>query len=146
MDKEKESDSIEHKGIVQEVSPGVVKVNLFNVAVCSSCHAKGACSVSEVDNKIIEILSADNTIKKGDHVTVAFEKSLGPKALLLGYLLPFIVVFIVLFVCWEISGNEAISGIIALVSLVPYYLALFLFRHRLSKEFAFNIKDIQHSV
>ena len=146
MDKEKGSNSVEHKGIVQEVTPGVVKVNLFNVAVCSSCHAKGACAVSEVDNKVIEILNTDNTIKKGDHVTVAFEKSLGPKALFLGYLLPFIVLIIMLFLCWSITKNEAISGIAAIASLFPYYIILFMFRRVLSKEFAFNIKDIQHSL
>ena len=139
MAKENESSSIEHRGVIQSVSSSTIKVNLLNVAACSSCHAKAACSVSEVDNKVIEILNTGGNFIKGEHVRVLYEKTLGPKALLLGYLLPFFVVFATLMISWIISGNEVLSGLLSLASLIPYYAGLALFRNKLKKVFRFKI-------
>ena len=139
MGKDHSVESIEHQGIVKEIQGNTVKVNLLNVATCSGCHAKAACSVSEVDNKLIEVIDVQGHYKPGDHVQVSFSQSLGAKALILGYVLPFIVLLTTLIITWEITGNELKSGLIALFSIVPYYLGLTFFRRQMKETFTFSI-------
>lgn len=136
---------IEHKGIVKRVVDDRILIDLINISSCSSCHVKGVCNVSDTDNKTVEVLrESGEPVKKGDEVTINYEKSLGPKALFLGYMLPFLVVMATLLITMEITGNEAVAGLISLFVLVPYYLGLFLFKDRLKTKFAFKIKSIKN--
>ena len=132
---------IEHEGIVSKTDGKKVIVNLTNVSNCSSCHVQGMCSVSDVDKKEIEIVSEiGDSLKKGDKVDVSFSKTSGPKALFLGYVLPFLFVLITLLITFQITGNEAVSGLSSLAILIPYYFGLFMFRSKLKREFAFRLK------
>ena len=132
---------IEHEGIVSKIEGEKVIVNLTNVSNCSSCHVQGMCSVSDVDKKEIEVINdQNNPFKSGDKVEVSFSKTSGPKALFLGYVLPFLFVMVTLVVTFQITGDEAISGLSSLAILIPYYVVLFMFRSKLKKEFAFRLK------
>jgi positive regulator of sigma E activity len=115
----KQSGYIEHQGIVTQVKENSLSVSLINVSSCSGCHVKGFCNVSDVDNKTVEIFNPNKNIHKGDTVMVNHEKSLGPLALLLGYIFPFFLVILVLVISLTISGNEALSGLLSLLSWHP---------------------------
>lgn len=132
---------IEHEGIVSKVEGEKVIVNLTNVSNCSSCHVQGMCSVSDVDKKAIEVINnRNNPFKSGDKVEVSFSKTSGPKALFLGYILPFLLVLTTLLITFQITGDEAVSGLSSLAILIPYYFGLFTFRSKLKREFAFRLK------
>ena len=133
------NDSIEHLGVVKDITPKTVKVSLLNVSGCSSCHTKATCAVSDVDNKVIDVINTGQKIKKGETVKVVFQKSLGPLALFLGYLLPFIILMIVLIVSISISNDEVFAGVTSLLSVGVYYLALTFFRTKLKSTFTFKI-------
>lgn len=137
----KKNNTIEHSGRIQKITDDTISINLFNVAVCSSCHVKGACSVSDVDNKIIEVANTSATFKQGDSVTVEFDENQGIKALFLGYIIPFVVLMIVLIVTWTLTRNELITALTALASLIPYYAGMTLFRKTLSKTFTFKVRN-----
>ena len=64
------------------------------------------------------------------------------QAVILAFGVPFIVLFVVLFTTIKLTGNEFISAIAAILSLLPYYLTIFLFRNKLSKKFSFTVKPI----
>ena len=94
-----------------------------------------------MDKKEIEIIDPQsNRFKKGDKVEVSFSRSQGPKALFLGYLLPFLFVIVTLFISYEITGDEVLAGISSLLILIPYYIILYTFRSRLKREFTFKLK------
>ena len=133
------SSSIEHRGVIKEVTPKTIKVSLLNVSGCSTCHTKGTCSVSDVDNKIIDVINTGEIVKKGELVKIAFEKSLGPLALLIGYLGPFIFLMLVLLISLSVTNDEVIAGITSLFSVALYYLFLTLFRKKLKSTFTFRI-------
>ncbi len=140
----KDTGYIEHKGIVAGVTGDRVSINLINTSSCSSCHVKSFCNVSDVDNKIIEVSNGTgNKIKTGDRIIVNYEKTMGPRALFLGYVIPFFLVIMVLFIAMELSKNEALSGLLSLGILVPYYLSLYILRDNLKANFAFKIKTIK---
>ncbi|NJN25112.1 MAG: SoxR reducing system RseC family protein [Cyclobacteriaceae bacterium] len=133
------SSSIEHWGVIKEITPKTIKVSLLNVSGCASCHTKSTCAVSDIDNKVIDVINLGGTYQTGEKVKVAFEKSLGPLALGLGYLLPFFVFFIVLMISWSATKDEVFSGLASLVSTGTYYLILSLFRKKLKDTFTFRI-------
>lgn len=109
------------------------------MSACSSCHAKGACAASDMQEKVIEANAGQREFSVGDEVTIVGKESMGFKALFLGYLLPFLIVLIALIVGTAMSINESIAGLIALASLVPYYGILYLTKDKIKKSFIFEI-------
>ncbi|MCK5277310.1 MAG: SoxR reducing system RseC family protein [Cyclobacteriaceae bacterium] len=139
MSTETLSNSIEHLGVIKEITPRSIKVSLLNVSACSTCHTKGTCSVSDVDNKVIDVINSGGRFSKGDTVKVAFEKSLGPLALVIGYLVPFVLLMLVLIISLSITNDEVVAGLTSLISIGVYYLFLTLFRKKLKSTFTFRI-------
>ena len=139
MTTETVSSSIEHLGVIKDITPKTIKVSLLNVSGCSTCHTKATCAVSDVDNKVIDIINTGKNFKKGETVKVAFEKSLGPLALFIGYLLPFILLMLVLIIAWVITKDEILAGLASLSSVGVYYFFLTLFRKKLKQTFTFRI-------
>jgi len=133
------SSSIEHWGVIKDITPKTIKVSLLNVSGCATCHTKATCSVSDVDNKIIDVVNTGSKFNKGEKVKIAFEKSLGPLALFIGYLLPFVLLMIVLIISWSMTNDEVFAGIASISSVGIYYLFLTLFRKKLKNTFTFRI-------
>ena len=119
-----------------------ILVKILSQSACSTCHAKGACSVSEVEEKIIEIEHiAGGKWSKGQHVMVKMEQSLGLKAVFLGYLAPLIILIASIIVFLFLLKNEGWAALLSIMMLAPYYLALYLFRDKLKKKFRFRIEE-----
>jgi sigma-E factor negative regulatory protein RseC len=135
------SSDIKHSGFVKEIKGTSVIVNIINQSACSSCHAQGACSVSDFQDKEIEIVNTAGTYKPGEQVTVVFKESQGFAALMYGYILPFLLVLFTLIIAVSISKNELIGGLLALAILIPYYTTLYFFRHLLKKVFKFELEE-----
>jgi sigma-E factor negative regulatory protein RseC len=133
--------SISHQGLVESVDNGIAKVTIASVSACSSCHAQGACSASDMQNKVIEAIDYKKMVKPGDWVTVVTKESMGLRAVFLAYLLPFILVLFSLIIGHIYSINESASGLISLSILIPYYTALYLFKNILKKTFIFEIES-----
>ncbi|MCD4679299.1 MAG: SoxR reducing system RseC family protein [Bacteroidales bacterium] len=135
-------DAITHPGIIHEVGSERIYVKILSQSACSACHAKGACSVSDLEEKLIDVkIPSGKSYNVGDMVTVGMEKSLGSKAVLLGYFIPFLILLFVLITMLAISDNELLSGMLAIGLLIPYYLILYLLKDKLQKTFEFRIKE-----
>jgi sigma-E factor negative regulatory protein RseC len=131
--------TIEHDGIVESVQSDKVNVRILAIAGCASCQLKGVCSSSDLEEKIIEVFNNSKNYKVGEKVRVALKQSLGFRALFLGYVLPFIIVLATLIITTNIFDSEAISGLLSLSILLPYYLGLYLLRNKVQKIFTFSI-------
>ena len=133
-------DTISHPGIIEELTNDTVFVKIMAMSACVSCQAKGMCSVSEVEEKVVEVKrDPAREFKAGEHVTVSMRKSLGTYAVLLGYIIPFFLLIGVLVGVLLISGNEGLAGLSGILILVPYYGGLYLYRKRLKNTFNFVI-------
>lgn len=134
-------DTITHPGIIESINDKSVFVKILAMSACSSCHAKAMCNIAEVEEKIVEIRrNAERTFEEGQEVTVSMKKSLGGKAVFLGYILPFLLLMIVLLAVLLISENEGMAGLLAIAVLIPYYWILYIFRDRLKRAFSFSIQ------
>ncbi|PLX24147.1 MAG: Fis family transcriptional regulator [Marinilabiliales bacterium] len=134
--------SIEHKGRIDSIEGHKISVNFLAMSGCASCHAKGVCTVADMKEKSVEVYDFTGQYAVGEEVSVTLKQSLGFRALLLGYVLPFVLVLFVLIALTAITNNEAIAGLSSLSVLVPYYLILFFLRDKIRKKFTFTIDKI----
>jgi positive regulator of sigma E activity len=139
-----QAQQIEHKGIINDISSRKLDVSIIAASSCASCNLKSACSVSDVQEKIVEVF-VDNPGKyrKGEEVNVFFRRSLGFRALLLAYVFPFLLLMACLITISSITQNELLSGIISLTILIPYYAILYFQRDKIKKTFHFSIEKLK---
>jgi positive regulator of sigma E activity len=131
---------IEHEGIIDQINGNVAHVKIDSVSACASCHAKGACSAADQEEKYLDVPLEGTDYQQGEAVQVQVTKRLGFRAVALGYFYPFLLVMAILILLTYIGVPELKAGILALLSIVPYYLGLYLFRKRIETTFTFSIK------
>lgn len=136
------SKSIEHRGRIDSIDGNRINISFLAMSGCASCHAKGVCTASDMQEKSVEVFDYSNQYKIGEEVNVILKQSLGFRALFLGYVLPFLLVLTILIILTVITNNEAVAGICALSVLVPYYLILFLIKDKIKKQFTFSITKL----
>ena len=133
---------IEHNGIIKDIKNNLIQVLITRQSACSDCDAKGACNVSDHQEKVIDIESSDLSFRIGENVVLTGRQSIGFYAVLLAFVLPFLLVLLTLIILHLFMINEAISGIVALLVLVPYYVILSLFNKRIKANFKFEIRKV----
>jgi len=133
--------SIRHSGIIKKIDSDFFYVSIIAQSACASCHVKGACNISDMNEEIVEVSRAkEMTYQVGDKVNVVMQKSLGTRAVMLGYFFPFLLVLFTLIISLNLMGNQGLSGLLALGILIPYYLVLYMNKDRLKKTFIFSIQ------
>lgn len=135
-------DHIEHPGIIDKVEENRIWVAIQPQSACGNCHSKSYCGMAEVAEKIVEVQSPPKgkSYAQGQHVTIRLKKSLGYRALFLGYLLPFLLLISSLIITLGITRNEALSALIAIALMIPYYYILYLKKDQIKSSFRFFIK------
>jgi len=133
---------IDHEGTVLKIEDGKITVGIVNISACAGCHAKGACTMSDMKDKSIDVTDYSNNFEIGEKVNLSYQESLGWLAMFLAYVLPFVLVIIALIIATAITSNELISGISALAILLPYYIILSFFKGHFKKTFSFTIEKI----
>jgi sigma-E factor negative regulatory protein RseC len=132
---------ISHTGRITAVEQDLIRVQVLAQSACSSCHAKGSCSVGDVEEKEVDIpIPKGHSYAVGDLVTVILDESKGVHAILLGYIYPFLVLFLSLLIASAFTDSQGLAGLIALGVLIPYYFFLYLIRGHIKRKFDFRIE------
>ena len=132
---------IKHSGEVVRIERDVVYVKMTVNSACSGCHAKAVCGVGESEDKIVEVetLQASN-FNIGESVEVALQsESMGTKAVVLTYVVPFFILALLLVLVGAFGHSEAMAALMALGGVVVYYFVLYLLRHRIQNRIKFII-------
>ncbi len=132
---------IDHVGNITDIKNEKITVSILNVSACAGCHAKSACSLSDMKEKKVDVIDYSKSFKLGEEVKVVYQESLGWLAVTLAYIIPFILILITLFIA-SIFTNELYSGLISIGILLPYYSLLYFYKSRLTKTFSFTIHKI----
>lgn len=131
---------IDHAGVIDRIEGDRAHVRIMSESACASCHAKGACSAADQEEKFIDVPLQGNHYQIGESVRVEVSRNLGMKAVALGYVYPFLLLMAVLIGLLSSGVTELKAGMYALLSLIPYYLLLYLFRKRINSNFTFSLK------
>ena len=133
--------TVTHSGRVQEVKNGKALISVITKSACVSCEISGACSLSEVKEKIIEVqLKEGQKFEQGRNVNVEMKQTTGTWAVLLGYFFPFLFVLAGLIIFTASGLSQGLTGLLSLALLIPYYFTLYFFRSSIRKRFTFNVK------
>ena len=135
------SNKIKHSGIVENIVGDCVSVRIVQTSACAACKVASHCNAAESKEKLVDVRCANSAAyKKGQQVVVTASTEVAARALLLGFGLPFVVLVSVLFIVLQVSGNEALAALSGLAALLPYYVALYLFRNRIREQLSFAIE------
>ena len=130
------NEQITHKGIVESSEGDRVVVLIEQTSACAACKSKSHCMAAESKVKKIEAYS-DEHLSVGDAVTVYGSRRMAWKAVVLAYVLPFVILIGVAVILSFFVESEAVIGLTAIAALVPYFVILRLFSSRLNSQLVF---------
>jgi len=133
------TDVIQHTGEIIAINDGIARVMIMQTSACSACHAKAVCGASDKKEKMIEAEVNSNDFKVGDVVNVVGQKSLGIIAVLLAYVMPFVLIILTMLIASIVTEKEWIMGTASLVVLVPYFIVLRLMKSKIQAKFKFYV-------
>ncbi|MDY0287003.1 MAG: RseC/MucC family positive regulator of sigma(E) [Bacteroidia bacterium] len=137
----KNDDIIKHEGIITSITEGKPMVKILSKSACAECHAKGACGMSDLQEKIIEVENTRNLeLHEGQKVNVTMLTSMGIKAVIAGYLIPFLILMAVLFTVLGLTKKEGLAALLGLAAMIPYYIILSKLKPGLKKKFYFELE------
>ena len=137
------ANTIKHQGIVENINGSHLQVRIIQTSACASCSIKGHCSSADTKEKLIDVTDDNvSSYQPGDRVWVIGELSMGVMAVLLAFILPFLVLICSLFIFMAIWNDELGSALCSLALLIPYYYILWLNKSRLGKKFSFSISPM----
>ena len=132
---------ITHVGKVIGIDSDFTTVEIVASSACSACHAKGLCGMSEDQEKVIMVpTDGFRNLQVGDQVEVMTKMTMGLKAVWISYVIPLAILMILILSLSQVFENEVLCGLVSIAGVAVYYLGIWLFRDRLSKEFVFYIK------
>ena len=134
---------IRHEGIVTSTDGQFAQVEIVQTSACSACKARSMCMSSESRQLSDVRCLMLESMQAGDRVEVEVREQLAWKAMLLAYILPFIVMMAVIAVLdFVTEWSEAVVGTLSLCSIALYYIGLSVFKHRLQKQFIFTARKL----
>ena len=133
---------IRHTGVVMSVSGTIAHVEIVQTSACAACKAKSMCMSAESQVKQMDVVMLE-PMQVGDKVEVEVRERLAWKAVLLAYILPFVVMMgIIALLDYMTDWSEAIVGSLSLCGIALYYIGLSMFKHRLQKQFTFTARKL----
>ena len=134
-------DYINHEGIITAIDINYITVEILNKSACSSCHAKGVCTLGDSKVKEVDIENRGfETYQLGEKVNVLLKRTLGYRALWLSYLVPLLILIVLLVSLSSIGFSELVVGLSIIGAISLYYFIIWLFRDKLKREFVFTIE------
>ncbi len=129
-----------HDGIVTQVSPGALKVQMHVVSACSSCEAHAHCGFAESRDKIVDIQTPDwQQYHVGDEVKVIIRAGRGLLAVLVAYVFPALLLLAVFIALTLAHLPEVWVAIVTLLAVALYGGVLYLCRRRLQRRFTMSV-------
>ena len=131
---------IEHRGIVESVSGGVVMVRTERKTACAECHAKGLCG-EQGGERLIKVTSDQaSAFAAGDKVIVALENTtMAFSAILWAYLFPLCILLAVLFSAHALRFSDGVAALASLGATAIYYVVLYIMRRYFDRKIKFTI-------
>lgn len=137
---------ITKEGIVTEIAGSRVWVRVLRASACGGCSLSGHCNAAECRTNVITVTAkSTDGLSVGDHVRISTAVSAIQLALWVGFGFP-LVVLVGLFAAarYGLGLAEHLSAGIGLLSLIPYYIVVYLCRHWIGRKVHFNIESTKH--
>lgn len=136
-------DTICKEGIVKGTHDGFVDVQIVISSACSGCHAKSVCMPSDQKQEVVAAKSLyGESFEIGEKVQLILKNASGTKAVVIAYVIPFVILIAALVGGFLLTHNELLAVIISIAFVAIYYLCLTRYNKRLEQDFTFFVKKI----
>jgi sigma-E factor negative regulatory protein RseC len=133
---------IRHEGIVERINGEMAHIRIVQTSACSACKARSMCMSAESQEKEMDAVMLE-PMQPGDQVEILVRERLAWKAVLLAYILPFVVMVALIAILDILTPwSETVVGTISLCGIALYYIGLSVFKHRLQTQFSFTARKI----
>lgn len=133
------SSQIVHNGVIQAVKDGVAYVSFKQDGGCGGCAARSACNVTEHADRELKVPLDGRQVTGGERVLIYISPTSGLRAVLLSYVIPLALILVVLTTTIELGISEPLAAVLALGSLLPYFLVLKAFSKRIKNNISFEV-------
>ena len=135
------SSKVTHEGIIEAIDNRHISVQIIQQGACASCKVAAHCNASDTKVKIVDVYADSSHLTVGQKIVVSTSGSAVKNALLIGFLFPlFMIVFLIVF-SKVLGKTDDIAALLALGSLIPYYIIVWLFRNKIAQKITFHIDD-----
>lgn len=146
------SSKIRHDGVVERIGDGIVTVRILQTSACAGCKIASHChsalspadkGSSEAKERLVDVKCATgaSSLTIGQPVVVTASAEVAGLALFYGFGLPFLLLLAVLLGVYLATGSELQAGLWSLLSLLPYYLVLWLLRSAMARRLSFELEE-----
>ena len=134
---------IRHTGVVLSADGETARVQIVQTSACQACKARSMC-VSSESRELSDVgCQISEPMQAGDRVEVEVRERLAWKAVVIAYIVPFVVMMAVLAGLNVLTEwSEAVTGTLSLCSIALYYIGLSFFRGKLQKQFTFTARKV----
>jgi len=130
-----------HQGTIEHIHPHKIDVKIVSASACAACHAKSACSMGDLREKIIEVSVSDSSgYQVGETVVLEMSVKTGFKAVFFAYFLPFLLLFSTFVTLYILNIHEVVVALGALSVTILYYFILSRYKKYLEKQIVFSIQ------
>ena len=133
---------IDHTGIIESIENNLISIRIIQQSACAGCHAKSMCTASDSKEKIIEVIDNSGRFHVNEQVMICGESSLGLLAVLYAFVIPLLLIVLALAIGTSMQLSETASALLGMLTVIPYYGLLYLFRNKLKKKFVFTLKKL----
>lgn len=133
--------NIIHSGFVSQVTEGHVKVSLFRKEACGGCQMKDYCGGDNDERQEFEVAASGYQV--GDEVQLLMSTSMGFRAVVMAYLMPFAVLLLSLIINLQLGLSEAEAALVSLSTTALYYVILKVMSGSIKNHFSINIQKLQ---
>ena len=139
------NNDIRHSGIVESISDNSVMVRIVQTSACAGCKVAGHCHAAEAKEKIVEVdtKGTEQSFKVGDQVTVLAGRDVVTYALRVAVIIPLLLLIVTLVVVLQLTDDEALSGLVSIAVLIPYYIYVWLMRRRIKQKVTFRLAEAE---
>ncbi len=136
-------DRIEHIGTVSEINGNRIRVLLKSESMCSSCHARTVCEISDSKIKAVDAIDRNGeSYVRGETVMLVMKKSSGYKAVLISYVIPLTIILVLLLTLSGCGLDEPVAALVSILAVGMYYFFIYLFRNRIAGKTEFEIRKV----
>ena len=141
------SHQIVHQGTVASITGDSMQVRITQRAACSECSVSAHCHIAEQKEKLVDVNHVKDIrrFRVGETVLLTFAEQSGMRAVVLAFVVPFLIVVAAVFGCSLFTDSEPVMAYTGILFLIPYYIILYLLRNRLKENFTFHVEKLMNN-
>ena len=135
--------TISHLGTILAINNNSATVGISRTEACHSCDLKHSCMLLKQQRQIDNVpLPLTHHFHVGEQVELSLSAKTCWNSIIIGYVLPLLVMISTAVALHLLGGSDSMAALCSLLSLIPYYIIVYLFSRHCPPQVEFHIRQI----